>query len=222
MLRATRVVEVGMPSTVVHVALAGLLAAGLLGDAFDKRSLAIVLGVTIIPDLDVFAGFFIAGGHRSVLHTLLIPLLAAVVVYADSHREPSWLREQWGTRGLRIAWVSIAVFAIAGIGLDLFTAGANVFYPIHDQFYCVSGELLYSTNRGIVQTFVDFSTGSPDPGAIGSSQQVHINSGIDPNPGREPREVDRIFPVAQSGWQFLLIVTSLVVIWGRLRETRKP
>ncbi|WP_336359796.1 metal-dependent hydrolase [Haladaptatus sp. ZSTT2] len=216
-------VEVVMPSTVVHVALAGLLAAGLLGDAFDKRSLAIVLGVTIIPDLDVFAGFFIAGGHRSVLHTLLIPLLAAVVVYADSHREPSWLRERWGTRGLRIAWVSIVAFAIAGIGLDLFTAGANVFYPIHDQFYRVSGELLYSTNRGIVQTFVDFSTGSsPNLGAIGSSQEVHINSGIDPNPGREPPEVDRIFPVAQSGWQLLLIVTSLIVLWGRLRETRKP
>ncbi|WP_338729429.1 metal-dependent hydrolase [Haladaptatus sp. DJG-WS-42] len=210
-----------MPSTVVHLALAGLLAAGLLGDAFDKRSLAVILGVTILPDLDVFAGFFIAGGHRSVLHTFLIPLVAAGVVYADSRREPSWLRERWGARGLRVAWVSILAFAVAGIGLDLFTAGANVFYPVHDQFYRVSGELIYSTNRGIVQTFVDFSTSNPDPIAIGSSQEVHINSGIDPNPGREPPEVDRVFPVAQSGWQLLLIVTSLIVIWGRLRETRK-
>ncbi|MFC6798790.1 MULTISPECIES: metal-dependent hydrolase [unclassified Haladaptatus] len=210
-----------MPSTVVHLALAGLLAAGLLGDAFDRRALAVVLGVTIIPDLDVFAGFFVDGGHRSVLHTFLIPLAAAGVVYLDTRRESSWLAERWGRRGVRVAWVSIVAFAVAGIGLDLFTAGANVFYPVHDQFYRVSGELIYSTNRGLVQTFVDFSTGSPDPGAIGSSSEVHVNSGIDPNRGAEPEGVDRIFPVAQSGWQLLLIVTSCIVLWGRLREEPK-
>ena len=79
-----------MPSLVVHLAPAGLLAAALLEAEFDARALGIVLAVTIVPDLDVFARFVIPGGHRSVLHTLLIPLVAGVLLYVDTRvRESS-------------------------------------------------------------------------------------------------------------------------------------
>ena len=37
-----------MPSTVVHLAFSGMIAAALLGTAFDRRALAIVLGVTVL------------------------------------------------------------------------------------------------------------------------------------------------------------------------------
>ena len=50
-----------MPSTVVHLALAGLLAAGLLGEWFSRRSLAVVLVVTVLPDLDAFVGLVVQG-----------------------------------------------------------------------------------------------------------------------------------------------------------------
>ncbi|EMA46514.1 metal-dependent hydrolase [Halococcus saccharolyticus] len=206
-----------MPSTVVHCALAGLLAAGLLADHFDARAVAIVLAVTIVPDLDAFTGFVIPGGHRSVLHTLLLPLGATALLYYDTRiREVSFVRARWQARGARIAWVSVAAVAFAAIGLDLVGGGVNLFYPIHDQFYALSGELLFSNNRGLVQTFVEFGPGSE--AARGSTEQVHINSGVDPTRGAEPENVERVFPVAQSGWQLLLIVTSVFVLTTRLWE----
>ena len=209
-----------MPSTVVHCAFAGLLAAGLLGDAFDARAVAIVLAATIVPDLDAFAGFVIAGGHRSVLHTLLLPLGAAALLYADTHlREESFVRGRWRARGVRIAWVSIAAVAFAAIGLDLVAGGVNLFYPIRDQFYALSGELLFSNNRGLVQTFVELGSGEAEA-ARGSSEQYRIGSGVDPTRGAEPENVERIFPVAQAGWQLLLIVTSVFVLGARLWERR--
>jgi hypothetical protein len=209
-----------VPSTVVHCALAGLLAAGLLGDAFDARAVAIVLAATIVPDLDAFAGFVIAGGHRSVLHTLLLPLGAAALLYADTHlRDRSFVRGRWRARGVRVAWVSIAAVAFAAIGLDLVAGGVNLLYPIHDQFYTLSGELLFSNNRGLVQTFVELGGGEAEA-ARGSSEQYRIGSGVDPTRGAESENVERIFPVAQAGWQLLLIVTSTFVLGARLWERR--
>jgi hypothetical protein len=209
-----------VPSTVVHCALAGLLAAGLLGDAFDARAVAIVLAATIVPDLDAFAGFVIPGGHRSMLHTLLLPLGAAALLYVDTHlRDRSFVRGRWRARGVRVAWVSIAAVAFAAIGLDLVAGGVNLLYPIHDQFYTLSGELLFSNNRGLVQTFVELGGGEAEA-ARGSSEQYRIGSGVDPTRGAEPENVERIFPVAQAGWQLLLIVTSTFVLGARLWERR--
>jgi hypothetical protein len=209
-----------VPSTVVHCALAGLLAAGLLGDAFDARAVAIVLAATIVPDLDAFAGFVIPGGHRSMLHTLLLPLGAAALLYVDTHlRDRSFVRGRWRARGVRVAWVSIAAVALAAIGLDLVAGGVNLFYPIRDQFYALSGELLFSNNRGLVQTFVELGGGEAEA-ARGSSEQYRIGSGVDPTRGAEPENVERIFPVAQAGWQLLLIVTSTFVLGARLWERR--
>jgi len=78
-----------MPSTVVHVALAALLAAALLGAAYDLRSLAVVLAVTAAPDLDAFGAFLFAGAHRALLHTFLIPLVVATAVLVDCLLYPS-------------------------------------------------------------------------------------------------------------------------------------
>ena len=242
-----------MPSLVVHVALAGLVGAALLGREFDRRSLVVVLLVPVIPDLDAFAGFVVPGGHRALLHTLLIPLGAAALLRYDTRgREISWLRGRYGPRGVRIAWVAVVVYAFAGIGPDLFTGGgANPFYPLHDQFYEVSGELGYSTTDGWVQTFVDLSPGadssggssdggcahantdgggtrgrdqsaerSIDLGQRGSTREVHIESGIDPMPGSECENVERRFPVVESGWQLLFVLTSATVLVGRVLGRR--
>jgi hypothetical protein len=175
------------------------------------------------------------------LHTLLIPLGAAAFVWFDTHvREGSWLRGRYGARGVHLAWVAVVVYAFAGIGLDLFTRfGANPFYPLHDQFYAVSGRLQYSTTVGWEQTFVELNLGAEsgatsgsggdaggggtrtvEAGQRGSTAEVHVNSGIDPTRGAEPENVERIFPVAQSGWQLLLVLTSAVVLVGKVAERR--
>jgi hypothetical protein len=207
-----------VPSLVVHLALAGLLAAAFFHEDFDARALAVVFVATTIPDLDVFTGFVIAGGHRSVLHTLLIPLGAgALLVYDTRLRAASLLESRWGLRGVHIAWVSLLAYAVAGIGLDLLY-GVNPLYPIHDQFYELSGKLVYSTQRGIVQTFVDLG-GSE---GLGSAKEVgHVSSGVDPSQGSEPEDVERVFPVARAGWELYLTLTSAVVLAVRLVGTRR-
>ena len=223
-----------MPSLVVHVALAGLVGAALLGREFDRRSILLILLVPVIPDLDAFAGFVVPGSHRALLHTLLVPLGAAVVLYYDTRiRGSSWLRGRYGSRGVHVAWVAVVVYAFAGTGLDMFTGGgANPFYPLHDQFYAVSGRLQYSSTKGWEQTFVELNL-DPAPadgasgggraveaGQRGSTKDVHINSGIDPTRGAEPENVERIFPIAQSGWQLLLVLTSTMVLAGKFVERR--
>lgn len=212
-----------MPSTVVHCALAGLLAASLLGPAFSRRSVAAVLGATVVPDLDVFGGFFLPGTHRALLHTFLIPVALAALVYYDTRlRGRSRLGERWGAAGVRAAWVCLVAYAVAGIGLDLFVGGANPLYPVHDQFYRLNGGIEYSTQRGWVQTFVEVGDGGLDAGGVGTTDEVHVSSGVDPTRGAEPERVDRVFPIVRSGWQLLLLVTSLIALAGRALDARRP
>ncbi|QGN06892.1 metal-dependent hydrolase [Halorhabdus sp. CBA1104] len=220
-----------MPSTVVHLALAGLLAAGLLGAAFDLRALAVVFVAAAIPDLDAFASLVVESAHRAVLHTFLLPMAIGLVLWYDTrYRETSFVRARWDHTGVRVAWVSLLSLAIAGIGLDMFTNGVNVFYPVHDQFYQLDGEILLSTHDGIVQTFVDLSQSTADGAssgggsggevAVGSTDETFYSSGVDPWEGEEPANVERTVPVVRSGQQLLLVVTSAVVVGGRLIEQR--
>ena len=220
-----------MPSTVVHLALAGLIAAALLRDSFGLRALAVVAVLVIVPDLDAFAGLVIEGGHRSLLHTLLFPLaLAGLIVYDTRVRETSWLRHRFDGHGSRVAWVGVLSIAFAAIGPDLFGVGANLLYPVHDQFYAFDGRIELSNQRGLVQTFVDLAPEPVESGgnggtgggdiAVGSTEEVHISSGVDPQAGDEPENVERIFPIVRSGQQLLLVLTSLVVVGTRLAESR--
>lgn len=219
-----------MPSTVVHVAFAALVAAGLLGPAFDRRALVVVCAVAAFPDLDSIVGLLVAGTHRAAFHTLLIPLGGAAVVYWDVRiRRESWLRERYGDWGVRVAWVSLAGYVVAAIGLDLFhSLGTNIFYPLHDQFYRITGDLQYSTTGGWTQSFVDVQgpdgSGQPDIDSVqrGSTEEVHVPTGVDTEPGPDPADVERHFPVAVAGWQLFLVLTSVIVVTVKLRLSEGP
>jgi len=222
-----------MPSTVVHVAFAGMIAAALLGAAFDRRSLLVVVGLVAAADLDSFVGLVAVAGHRTVFHTLLLPGAAALALAVDLRfRDRSFLRSRYGARGVRIAWVTVVAFVASAIGLDLFSAGgANPLWPLHDQFYQVDGRIELSDQRGVVQTFVDLdppdADGSAGDGGVtdgasttarGSSQEVNVSTGIDPDPdGDAEGDVERLFPIARSGWQLLLLVVGTFVTAARLR-----
>jgi hypothetical protein len=210
-----------MPSLVVHLALAGLLAAGLLGSAFDRRSLLVVLAGVVFADTDVFLGYVFHGAHRSAFHNLVLPLAVAGIAYYDVRvRDESWLRTQFGRTAPKVLGVAVVVFVFAGIGLDFVTGGANIFYPLHDQFYYLNGRFILSNQRGIVQTFLTLDQGGISAHTVGSTENVHMGSGFDPTAGRDPRRVERIFPVVGSGWQLLLLVTSTVVVGSRLWDER--
>ncbi|MFC7250692.1 hypothetical protein ACFQJ5_12695 [Halomicroarcula sp. GCM10025324] len=218
-----------MPSLVVHYALVGLLAATLLGAAFDKRSLLLSLVVVTIPDVDAFIALFSTAGHRTATTNLVIPALAAVVLVVDLYvREESYIRTQWGTYGVRVAWFCVFIYAVAHVLLDAVGGGANLLWPLHDQFYQIRGRLELSTQRGIVQTFVEMSPpasggdgggggGVPTLRSIGNTSEVQMSTGIDPNPGEaeQPEVVDRVFPVARGGWQLYLLVVGTLATAAR-------
>jgi hypothetical protein len=205
-----------MPSTVVHLAIGAVVAAALLSDEFDRRSVAVVLAATTVPDLDTFAGLVMQGTHRALLHTLVLPAVAgAILAYDTRIRAVSRLRGRWGGRGVRMAWVALAALLVGGIFPDLMTNGVNAFYPLYDRFLTVDGELLLSNQRGVVQTFVDLST-QPER----TTENTHYWTGVDPTRGEEPANVERIFPIVRSGFQLLVIVLGVFTLGARFHEER--
>lgn len=213
-----------MPSTVVHVGLAALIAAALLRDHFDTRSLVIVMATTAFLDIDTILGMWIEGGHRAILHNIWIPVVLTVLLAWDTRVRPqSILRARYGDWGVRTAWVSIVAITFAHILLDAFYNGVNLFWPLHDQFYDLSGHLWITDQRGLVQTFVtiEFVDGLPrisEETAIGSTSDVHYRTGVDPGPDADP-DTERIFPIAESGELFIIAVTGYLVAGYRLFET---
>ncbi|PSQ51032.1 metal-dependent hydrolase [Halobacteriales archaeon SW_6_65_15] len=239
-----------MPSTVVHVALAGLVGTALLAEYFDKKAILAVMAAVAFLDLDVFVGLVVSGTHRAAFHTLLLPGLAGLVLLYDLRarkwsvlRERSWvgprsrIRSRWGARGVRVSWVSVVAVTLAGIGPDLFFNGVNLFYPIHDRFYTFSGEILYSNQRGFVQTLVEVNLGDllervseagSQPGAESgggangggdpapTTENTHYRTGVDPARGEAPEDVERLFPIAMTGERALLALTGYCVVGLRL------
>jgi len=213
-----------MPSTLVHVALGGLLGCALLGAAFSPRAIAAVLLAVAAVDLDTFLGWVVVGAHRSALHSFLFPLaLAAAVAWDVRVRETSWLRERFGATAPRVAGVAVAAVAFAGVGPDLVTNGVNVLWPVHDQFYELTGRTYLSDRKGFVQTFVEFGGGDGGGSGLGSTTERQYVTGADTNPDRsgEPERVERIFPLASSGTQLLLVATGALAVGQRVLEDHR-
>ena len=202
-----------MPSLVVHYAFVGLLAATVLGAAFDRRSLLVALVVVTVPDIDAFIALFYSVGHRAATTNLVIPALGAAALAVDLYgREESYVRRRWGAYGVRLAWFCVVVYAVGHVLLDAITGGANLFWPLHDQFYSISGRLELSSQRGVVQTFVEGSSG------MGDSTEIQMSTGVDPDPGGDApadEPVDRIFPIARSGWELYVLVVGTLATAAR-------
>ena len=218
-----------MPSSVVHVAFAFLLAVGLLGRFYDRRALAVVFAVVLFPELDTALGWFMAGAHRTVLHTMVISPIAAVALYWDSTRDGSWIRGRWGARGVRIAWVGLFVHTFTHVALDwAHLDGINVLWPLHDRFFNLDGEIAFSTPEGFVQTFVDISEdpetgqGVIDAGQGGTRAETHVANPAQPSADPDPGPVDRRFPIAVRGWQLYLVCTGAFALLAKRFQTPRP
>lgn len=206
-----------VPSTLVHLAIGAVIAAALLGPAYDRQSLVIVLAATAFPDLDTFVGIWWTGAHRTLFHTAAVPLFLGVLVVADARRgDRSWLRRRLGAAGVRTAAVAVLAVALAGIAPDFVTNGVNLLYPVEDQFIRFTGDVTFSTQDGFVQTFV--SLADPSSATVGSSGEVHYSTGVDPVSGPEPKNVERVFLIVNSGIELLLVVLGVLVTAVRLRD----
>lgn len=204
-----------MPSTLVHVAIGGLIAAGLLGTYFDRRSVLVVLAAAALPDLDSFIALVLVGTHRALLHNLVLPGLVTAALYLDSRRPNSRVRGRFGDRGVRVAWVSIVAFVFAGVAPDMVTNGVNPFYPLVDRYVALDGHLLVSSTRGVVQSFVELH---PESSTVrGTTGDTFYYTGVDTDPGPDEPDRERVFPIVNSGMQALLVVLSGLVLAGRFR-----
>jgi hypothetical protein len=213
-----------MAPTLVAAAVGALLAAALLGAAFDRRALAVVVAAAIAPDLDAVASLVVPGATNALLHAVWIPLFAAAALYWDAAAGgESRLRARFGWRGVRIAWVALAAFLVAGIGADLFgSEGVNLLYPVHDAYHRIDGRLVFSTQEGIVQTFV--ALGGEGPGVlpletVGTTGSHAIPTFVNPD-GRPGIALgaDRELSLVRSGWQLVVVaaaVATLAIRFGR-------
>lgn len=197
-----------MPPTLVTVAVGVLLGVALLGGAFDRRSLAIVAGAAAIPDLDAL---FVLSGlsvTNAAFHSVLIPFGAAAGLYYDTRvRERSRLVDRYGPYGVRVAWVAVAAYAVAGIGLDAFsTESVALLYPISGRYYAILGRLVVSTQDGLVQTYVTLGEGGlgiESPGTVGT---YTVESPLSPTDG------ERRIHLVDSGWQAVIVATAIAAV----------
>jgi len=205
-----------VPTTLVAVALGGVLSAALLGPAFDRRSVAVVCGAAAVPDLDALAGLLVPGLANALLHTLLLPALGGALLWYDCRaREASWLRARYGPRGVRVAWVALLSLALAGIGLDLLNVeGTAALFPLSDARYSLAGALAYSTTEGIVQTYV---TVNPDGGPL-----VSVATAAPPRPVYDPATGRVALALVESGWQLVVVLAGAVTLAGRAWRARLP
>lgn len=230
-----------MPATTVHAGLALVVAAALLtGDRdgeraettgrrwsgpLDRRAIAVLLLVVAFPELDAIPGWWLPGAHRALFHTLVLAAAVGALLYYDvAVRERSWLRERGGDWAVRLAWVALVAHVTAHLLLDWsHLDGVNLLYPIGDQFYRLEGELALSTAEGLVQTFVEFGPEGVDAGATGSTEDVHVATPADPEPGGgADRDVERIVPFAVGGWQLYLLLLGPFVVAARRIQGEPP
>lgn len=229
-----------MVSTVVHASFALALAAGLLGDYYDRRALAAILAIVLLPELDSFLGPVMPGAHRTVGHNFVFPAAAALLLYYDTrlrsmsglrHRLTNWTSERSAERWIAVAWVALFVHVFAHVALDwVHLDGVNALWPLRDRFYALSGEIVLSSTDGFVQTFVDVQvdpeTGARqiDAGEGGTTATVHVSNPVEPRDPSEVTEepVDRRFPVANAGWRLYLIGLGLFTLVARRLQSADP
>lgn len=218
-----------MPSSVVHAALAFLVAIGLLGRFYDRRALVILLVIVVAPEVDTAFGWFMDGAHRTVLHNMVLAVVLGGVLYWETARDGSAIRGRWGARGVRIAWVGLFVHTFVHISLDWsHLSGINVLWPLRDQFFTFDGELALSTTDGLVQTFVEINEdpetgqGVIDAGQGGSRTETHVPNPAEPSAEPEPGPVDRRFPIAVRGWQLYFVLTGAFALVAKQLQTARP
>ncbi|WP_066414455.1 hypothetical protein [Halorubrum aethiopicum] len=212
-----------MAPILLTAALGALLAAALLGPAFDGRSVAVVVAAALLPTLDAAANLAIPGATNALLHNLWLALALAGLLHWDTAlRDRSGLRGRYGWRGVRVAWVALAGFAVAGVAPDLFgDPGVSLLYPVETVYYVVDGLLLFSTQDGVVQTFVS-ATGE-GPGLLpfestGTTETHAIGTWVNPD-GRPGLALgaEREFVVVDAGWQAVVVASAVASLAVRFR-----
>lgn len=205
-----------MPSTLVHMAIGALLGAAMLDEKLDKWAVLALMLAAMLPDVDSFISIFYPGMHRTLLHNLFFPALVFLPIFLDLQRENSFIEREWGEHAAHVMLACFVALTFAGIGLDAVGSGANLVWPVQDQYYHVSGVLVYEMPGGWENTLMD-----PDSSGRGSTGEMYYGTAVDPE---RPHGVDigsqRRFPFFGNGMQLLFSMAAFLVVGYRLRSAR--
>lgn len=204
-----------MPTSLFHVAIGLLIGIAILGDEWDKRALSAITVVVLLPDLDSVLSLWFPGAHRSYLHNVFVFLVpAAALLTLQGFGRLKRFQGRW-PNAIKVCWVALLTLAVAGIGLDAVASGVNLFFPVHDQYYQLQGNVMYSSQHGLKQTLTDVERTK-----LGSTQTVYYASGIDPVPGPEPQRVERTFPIFENTLQLMLSLTVFGIVGYRMQRRK--
>ena len=119
--------------------------------------------------------------------------------------------------------VTVAVYAVAGIGMDLFNIeSAAVLYPLSNRYFSVVGKLVLSSQEGVVQTYLEVGDGWLAATTRGTTETRHVASWVNPTPGTDnPPNADRTARIVDSGWQLVVVVTAVGAVPARFLVERR-
>lgn len=206
-----------MPPTLVTVAVGVLLGVALLGAAFDRRSVAVVAVAAALPDVDAAVSLVLPGATNALLHSAFVPLAAAGLLLYDTRiRKTSWLESRYGWYGVRVAWVALAAYAVAGVGLDLSNVeGVALLYPVSERYYAVVGRLVLSTQEGVIQTYLEWGDGWLQVASPGTTRTHHVDSWVN------PAGAERRLRLVDSGWQLVIVLSAAAALPAKSRLDRR-
>lgn len=193
-----------MPSTLVHMAVGALLGAAMLDEKLDKWALIAIVLAAMLPDLDAFISIFVPGMHRTLFHNLFFPVILFAPIYWDQKRKHSFLRRHWGQHAKHVMLACFVALTVAGIGLDVVGSGVNLFYPVQDQYYHVTGVLAYDAQRGLQNTLLDFGSAER-----GSTADIDYGS---------VKDTRSRIPVFGNGMQLLFSIAAFLIVGYRLKR----
>jgi len=204
-----------MVSTIVHVSVGVIISCALLpSDKISLKSIGIVGLSVALLDFDAFL-FSSTELHRAVLHNVIFPsFIISIIAFDILYRDNSYIGKFFETDWvIVISFVSYISVIFAGIGLDYSDSGVNLLWPIHDQFYTLDGKFIYSSEKGIVQTFFESPETVTSDNPKDTTETVDFKTPVDP-----PKEssTERVFPIAKSGWQLVIIGTSVITVFSRI------
>jgi hypothetical protein len=207
-----------MPSSLVHATFGALVGLALLQDEFDEWALLAVVIAAIFPDIDSFIAIWFPGMHRTLLHNIFIAVIPAFILfYATQIRGTDFLERHWGAHGERVVWTCIVVVIVAHVGLDVVESGTNIFWPMYDQFFHLTGILVFSAQSGVEQTFY----GANADLALGTTEDMYYVTPVDPAKPDEPvEEAEIVIPFFGNGYELLLTLVSLLVVGPHIRRQK--
>lgn len=196
-----------MPTALFHLAFGLLLGAAVLQEDFDIWAALAIGTFVLLPDVDMSLNLLYSSAHRTFLHNIFVPLGILIVVLWDTRwRAWSFIENHWGKHGEKVLLAGVLVLAVAGIGVDMFGSGVNLFYPAQDKYYNMNGEVEFSWEEGLTTTIFDVDRIDRSSTESFSYTLAHHKEKT------ETGDTQKIYVVSGNGVRLFFSISTLLII----------